>query len=434
MIRRLLAILAITLAAPSYAQEQAPAAPGAAPSVAPPSVTPPGTPAAPARKPSPMKFEWVKEGPADVCRDKCREWVSAAGEITPDTPRDFVALAQSRDLRGATVVLDSSGGAVIPALALGRIFRRLAVSTTVGKTVRLSAAGGQSPDERASLSPRGVCASMCVFVLLGGARRHVPLEGRVFVHQIWPSAKREDAFAGTYSAGDLVRTQRELGLLAQYTADMGADISLFETAMRIPPWENARPLSNEEITRMRLQNAENPFMPPLAGIVTEPRALAAVAAGQTVIVGDRGWVVTENAGARAVTRKLPITVEGEQIGSFELSFSCAEPPGRYAAVYTETRRVADSSGKDRLATILVAAGKERVTLKVESSDQADTGSEMRSVARGPVSSALVEALTDANGPVLTLATLTTAKARTAIRIGNSGFGEGFSQVMANCPK
>jgi hypothetical protein len=423
MIRRLLAILAITLAAPSFAQEQAPA----------PAQPGPAAPAAAARKPSPMKFEWVKEGPAESCRDRCREWVSAAGEITPDTPRDFVALAQSRDLRGATIVLDSSGGAVIPALALGRIFRRLAVSTTVGKTVKLTAVG-QGTDERASLSPRGVCASMCVFVLLGGARRHVPLEGRVFVHQIWPSAKREDAFAGTYSAGDLVRTQRELGLLAQYTADMGGDIALFETAMRIPPWENARPLSNEEITRMRLQNAENPFLPPLAGIVTDPRALAAVAAGQTVIVGDRGWVITETAGARALTRKLPITVEGEQIGSFELSFSCAEPPARYAAVYTETRRMVDSSSKDRLATILVAAGKERVTLKVESSDQEGAGNEVRSVARGPVSQALVDALTEANGPALTLATLTTAKARTAIRIGNSGFGEGFSQVMANCPK
>jgi hypothetical protein len=393
------------------------------------------SPPATTRKVAPMRFEWVREGPADACKDKCREWVSAVGDITPDTPRDFVALAQTRDLRGATIVLDSSGGAVIPALALGRIFRRLGVSTTVGKTIKVaeSGAGQKGSDERAMLTPRGTCASMCVFVLLGGARRHVPSEGRVYVHQIWPSTKREDAFAGTYSAGDLVRTQRELGLMAQYTVDMGAEITLFETAMRIPPWENARPLSADEITRMRLQNAENPFMAPLAGIVTDPRALAAVAAGQSVIVGDRGWVVTETAGGRSITRKLPITVEGEQIGSFELSFSCAEPPGRYAAVYTETRRLTDAA-KDRLSAIMVAAGKERVLLKVESSGQEGAANEVRTVARGPVSPALVESLAEANGPVLTLATLTTAKSRTAIRIGNSGFSESFSQVMANCPK
>src|SRR5262249_39263081 len=157
--------------------------------------------------------------------------------------------------------------------------------------------------------PRGVCASMCVFVLLGGARRHIPVDARLYVHQIWPSTKREDAFAGSYSAGDLVRTQRELGLMAQYTIDMGADIALFETSMRIPPWENGRSLSNDEILKMRRQNSDSAFVPPLAGIATDPRALTAVAAGQPVIVGDRGWVVTENAGARAITRKLPITVE-----------------------------------------------------------------------------------------------------------------------------
>jgi hypothetical protein len=426
MIRRFLALLIATLAIPVLAQEglaqDAPAKDAPAKDASPPATT---------RKVSPMRFEWVREGPADACKDKCREWVSAVGDITPDTPRDFVALAQTRDLRGATIVLDSSGGAVIPALALGRIFRRLGVSTTVGKTIKVAGAG--AGDERAMLTPRGTCASMCVFVLLGGARRHVPSEGRVYVHQIWPSTKREDAFAGTYSAGDLVRTQRELGLMAQYTVDMGAEIALFETAMRIPPWENARPLSADEITRMRLQNAENPFMAPLAGIVTDPRALTAVAAGQTVIVGDRGWVVTETAGGRSITRKLPITVEGEQIGSFELSFSCAEPPGRYAAVYTETRRLTDAV-KDRLSAIMVAAGKERVLLKVESSGQEGAANEVRTVARGPVSPALVESLAEANGPALTLATLTTAKSRTAIRIGNSGFGEGFSQVMASCPK
>ena len=431
MIRRFIALLIATLVIPVLAQNGlaqngvAQDAPAKAP------VKDPSPPVA-VRKVSPMRFEWVREGPADTCKDKCREWVSAVGDITPDTPRDFVALAQARDLRGATIVLDSSGGAVIPALALGRIFRRLGVSTTVGKTIKVT--GSAAGDERAMLTPRGTCASMCVFVLLGGARRHVPLEGRVYVHQIWPSTKREDAFAGTYSAGDLVRTQRELGLMAQYTVDMGAEVSLFETAMRIPPWENARPLSADEITRMRLQNAENPFMAPLAGIVTDPRALTAVAAGQSVIVGDRGWVVTETAGGRSVTRKLPITVEGEQIGSFELSFSCADPPGRYAAVYTETRRFTDTSAKDRLSAIMVAAGKERVLLKVETSGQEGAANEMRTVARGPVSPALVEALAEANGPVLTLATVTTAKSRTAIRIGNSGFGEGFSQVMANCAK
>jgi hypothetical protein len=171
--------------------------------------------------------------------------VSASGEITVNTPRLFAEFAQGRDVRGAVVVLDSGGGMVGSGLALGRLFRRFAVTTTVGRTAKLPPAADGS--ERATLSPRGVCASMCVYAFLGGSRRGVPAEARVLVHQIWPGTKREDAVAATYSAGELVRLQRELGVIAKYIVEMGGDIALFETAMRIPPWEGPRPLNADEV-------------------------------------------------------------------------------------------------------------------------------------------------------------------------------------------
>jgi len=43
---------------------------------------------------APMRFEWRREGPADVCGAHCRTWISATGYITADTPREFEAFAK----------------------------------------------------------------------------------------------------------------------------------------------------------------------------------------------------------------------------------------------------------------------------------------------------------------------------------------------------
>ena len=86
-----------------------------------------------------MRFDWRVEGPAEKCDRNCRIWVSAVGIITEDTPRDFEKFAKEHDLHGATLVLDSEGGSVLSALALGRAIRRLDMTTAVGKTIALPA-------------------------------------------------------------------------------------------------------------------------------------------------------------------------------------------------------------------------------------------------------------------------------------------------------
>src|SRR5215468_4008133 len=62
----------------------------------------------------PMRFGWVE------CQPNCKGWVSAVGIVTADSPRDFDEFARGRDLAGATVVLDSSGGSVNDSMTLGR--------------------------------------------------------------------------------------------------------------------------------------------------------------------------------------------------------------------------------------------------------------------------------------------------------------------------
>src|SRR4051812_10059856 len=167
---------------------------------------------APARPDSgrglPMHFEWKQEGPAEACGNRCLIWISAVGVITADTPREFQKFTQGRDARGATLVLDSDGGSVHGALALGRLIRRLNMTTAVGKTVPIPA---DLTGVRARLSSRADCESMCAFVLIAGTRRYVPPEANVRVHQIWLGDRRDDATAASYSAEDMVLVQRDIG-------------------------------------------------------------------------------------------------------------------------------------------------------------------------------------------------------------------------------
>ena len=106
---------------------------------------------------------------------------------------------------------------------------------------------------------------MCAFLLLAGARRYVPPEAHVLVHQIWLGKKRKQALESNYSAEELNIVQRDIGRLVQYTIEMGGSGELLETALRVPPWEPLYRLSTDELRRMKLTTADALFEPEVAG-------------------------------------------------------------------------------------------------------------------------------------------------------------------------
>ena len=213
----------------------------------------------------PMRFEWRQEGPPETCDKTCRRWISAVGLITSGTPAKFSAFVEEHDARGATLVLDSQGGATLGAMVLGDMIRNLDMATAVGRTIE--SPGGDGSASRVTLSPQADCESMCAFVLMAGVRRYVPPEARVRVHGIWFGDRRHNARAATYSADDLAVLQHEVGLLAQYTVKMGGSIDLLETAVRVPPWEPLRLLSQEELRGKRLTNSDDLFDAPSEPVV-----------------------------------------------------------------------------------------------------------------------------------------------------------------------
>jgi hypothetical protein len=194
----------------------------------------------------PMQFRWV------ACQPDCKGWVSAVGIVTADSPKAFDDFARDRQLGGATIVLDSSGGSVNDAIALGRRFRGLGALTTVGATVRSQTAQG----ERARVVPEAYCESMCVFLLLAGKTRYVPSSSHVRVHQIWMGDRADDAKAATYTAQDLMIVERDIGRLAKYTFDMGGTGDLLSLALSVPPWEDLHELSRAELRLTNLATTD----------------------------------------------------------------------------------------------------------------------------------------------------------------------------------
>ena len=190
----------------------------------------------------PMKFVWNADG-------QSKGWIAATGIVTSDTYRLFEEFSKSRDVRGATVVLDSGGGSVLDAIKLGRRWRELRMSTTVGIPVEMSAS-------RTSVMPEAYCESMCVFLLLSGVNRYVPPTAHVRVHQIWMGDRAEDAKAATYTAQDVSIIERDVGRLAKYTFDMGGTGDLLEIALSVPPWKPLRQLTMEELRRSNLISTE----------------------------------------------------------------------------------------------------------------------------------------------------------------------------------
>ena len=202
----------------------------------------------------PMRFSWV------ACQPNCRGWVSAVGIVTSDSPQDFDEFARGRRLGGATVVLDSSGGSVNDSIALGRRWRNLGLSTTVGTSIQTHTAQG----DRAGIVPEAYCESMCVFLLLSGKTRYVPDAAHVRVHQIWMGDRADDAKAASYTAQDLMIVERDIGRLAKYTFDMGGAGDLLSLSLNVPPWEELHELSREELrlTNLVTTDAVAEVLPP----------------------------------------------------------------------------------------------------------------------------------------------------------------------------
>jgi hypothetical protein len=152
----------------------------------------------------------------------------AKGAIDAGAAERFAAEIAKRGSYVTTVVLNSPGGSLEDALAMGRLIRAKGFATEV--------------------EPNASCASSCPLVFAGGVERRAGVKARIGVHQAFaagPSA------ATTGSAGGMESAQRVSARCQKYLQEMGVDPALWIHAMETPP---ARMyfLSSAELTTLRL--------------------------------------------------------------------------------------------------------------------------------------------------------------------------------------
>ena len=386
----------------------------------------------------PMRFELRVQGPAEVCGNNCKTFIAAFGAITADTPRHFVLFAQNHDVVGATVVLNSDGGSVHGAIALGRELRKLKLATTVGSLADLPADSEDQP--RVTFSPQADCESMCAFVLLGGVRRSVPAESRVMVHQIWLGDRREDPTAAGYSAEDLVLVQRDIGRLARYTADMGASADLLEVALRIPPWEPMHALTRAELklTKLTTEDADAPAAAatvatssPASVSQPAPRATNGL---QATPISEQRWSLVDRAGVATLARRHPLTVEGEEIGTFDLVVACGPSGNAYDVSYIERRHRGEQTDVPAgLDSISLRVGGNSAMLKVVSTERRKAPDELLTYATARVPSTLISAFAAMGSHSMVIKTQS-AQLVTGIRLGNTGASQNLPRLLAGCRK
>ena len=385
----------------------------------------------------PMRFEMRVQGPAEACGANCRTFIAASGAITADTPRHFLLFTQNHDVTGATVVLNSDGGSVHGAIALGRELRKLKLATTVGSLVDLPA--GNDDQRRATLSPQADCESMCAFVLLGGVRRSVPAESRVMVHQIWLGDRREDPTAAGYSAEDLVLVQRDIGRLARYTADMGASADLLEVTLRIPPWEPMHALTRDELrlTKLTTEDVDVPVAAATVAVspVSVPQPAPRATNGlQATPISEQRWSLVDRSGVATLARRHPLTVEGEEIGSFDLVVACSPGADTYDVSYIERRHRGEQTPLPAaIDSVSLRVGSNSAMLKVVSTERRSEPDELFTYATARVPSTLIGAFAAMGSHSMVIKTQS-AQLVTGIRLGNTGASQNLPRLSTGCRK
>jgi hypothetical protein len=146
----------------------------------------------------PMTFELVGGGR-----------LVATGTITPGTSEAFAAEVGKRGDYIKTVVLNSPGGSVTDALAMGRLIREKKFATEVE--------GGK------------YCASSCPLVFAGGVERRAGDKAAIGVHQV---AAISSARAMPRDEMDVA--QRISARCQRYLGDMGISLQVWVHAMETP--------------------------------------------------------------------------------------------------------------------------------------------------------------------------------------------------------
>lgn len=179
----------------------------------------------------PMTFILVSEGD---CSIECIQWVSAEGRITHATSTRFASFLESLKNRKLPIVIQSRGGDVNAALAIGRMIRKAGLETAIGRTqlndcpmldprckVKMVMGGWSSGTVH---SGGAYCFSACPFVVAGGVVRAAAPTASIGLHQITNGNKDRNYGPASKRNLDAISTRKDdsiKSVLTKYFDAMG---------------------------------------------------------------------------------------------------------------------------------------------------------------------------------------------------------------------
>ncbi|MBZ9993478.1 hypothetical protein [Mesorhizobium sp. BH1-1-4] len=229
-----------------------------------------------------MRFVVVRSN-APGCEPNCPEWISADGAIEAGTPSLLKRTLKALKGRRLPVVVNSPGGNVDAALALGRMIRKNKLDVAVGVTIFSDC----QPEVRNCNDNRGkgadyfgiahddgaMCNSACPLMFSGGVRRVVGDFGYLGVHQITTTYRREKLLyrttyrivngkkkvistkvvsrknAGSYKTYEMSRTVEKT--LSAYLKEMGIGDGVLDV-MKATPASDIRQIPLDDMLTMKL--------------------------------------------------------------------------------------------------------------------------------------------------------------------------------------
>ncbi len=159
----------------------------------------------------------------------------ATGTITPGISEAFAAEVAKRGDYIKTVVLNSPGGSVSDALAMGRLIREKNFATEI--------------------EPRKYCASSCPLVFAGGVERRVGDKAVIGVHQVAAVGQ-----AGALPRDEMNVAQNISARCQRYLGDMGINLQVWVHAMETPH-DKLFVFKPDELKSLNLVTAATPLPP-----------------------------------------------------------------------------------------------------------------------------------------------------------------------------
>jgi hypothetical protein len=158
--------------------------------------------------------------------------LTLTGTFDPGSFERFAAEIEARGEYVETVVLDSPGGSVVDALAIGSLIHEKGLATKV-------AAGS-------------LCASSCPIVFASGEDRIASTQAAIGVHQIYAAALAGDPQSALRVAGTAMSdAQSTTADIMSHLTQTGVDPALWMHALATPP-DRLYYFTTEEMTRLKL--------------------------------------------------------------------------------------------------------------------------------------------------------------------------------------